>query len=135
MITTESAAEINGRLNTREYIFEYIRKRSNGQAYGLVLAHMSKGKIFLAGSVCRKSDKFDSLEGKRIALERMDKVVAKRQLAPLPASLNEPMLRFAERAAVYFKGGSVVLPEFKNYMMADLRKFLEKTPPTSELGI
>ena len=147
-ITAEQAAEINGRLSCREFILEYLRRPAKtltsstkdgnmtvarGVPYGILIATMVKGKIFITGSRCRKTDKFDPLEAKRIALERMDKVTTRYLDAdntfvqpPLSASLEDAAFRFAERAVTYFKGGSLIRPEFKYFEPTDIKKMLKQ---------
>lgn len=117
-------------LNKRKYIVGYVRD-SHGIPYGLMLACgiASVNKIFITTSVCSSGDKFDSLKAREIVLTRMNRLVERyckgtniESLVPLiPPSIKEEVLKFSERAKIYFEGMDLFEPVFDSYVSRDVK--------------
>jgi hypothetical protein len=115
--STKSAKKATESPKGQDYLFKIIRRRSTGEARGVVLVARTEGGPRLGWSLCRNGvDKFNREKAIEIALARAHITLKRNEkrkgddLRLPPDSLLKPLVEMAARGARYYKKG-VIVPE------------------------
>jgi hypothetical protein len=101
----------------QDYLFKVIRRKSTGEARGVVLVARTEGGPRLGWSLCRNGvDKFNREKAIEIALARAHVTLKRNEsrtgenLRLPPDSLLKPLAQMAKRGIQYYKR-SVIIPQ------------------------
>ena len=97
-------------------LISFVKNRSGQANIGCVIATKIPGSqfVYVSGSLChRKKDKFSKEQAIVLAKDRALTMAIHNRSCPVPYSLKNDIAWMAQRAKMYFKGMSVIVPPIK----------------------
>ena len=109
-------------------LISFVKNRKGQANVGCVIATKIPGNdttVFVSGSLChRKKDKFSKEQAIALAKDRALTMAIHNRSCPVPYSLKNDIAWMAQRARMYFKGMSVVVPPVKETLQEKIANLI-----------